>query len=97
MRIEKVKREVKVEKFPILNIVKTIFAICKTDGSFSSKLEVDNIDQKIILLKEKILKKEGLLQRSKEISEDLERRISLLDDSISEQKTEILETLGSEL
>jgi len=75
MKIEKVKREIKVEKFPISNIIKTIFSVCKTDDSFPLKSKVGDIDQKIISLEKKILKKEELLQRSKEISEDLERRI----------------------
>jgi hypothetical protein len=97
MKIEKVKKETRTEKFPIPNIVKTMFYICKTDDSFPLKSEVSNIDQKIVLLEQKLLKKEKLLERSREISGDLERRISLLEDSISEQKIELLETLGSEI
>lgn len=97
MKIEKVKKEVKVEKFPIPNIMRTIFAICKTDETFSLKSKTGDVEQEIKILEEKVLKKNELLQRSKEIKNDLEKRINILSDSISELRSDLLEALGSEL
>lgn len=97
MKIEKVKEEMKVEKFPIPNIMRTIFAICKTDKTFLLKSETEDVEQKIKILEEKVSKKNNLLQRSEEIKNDLEKRINILSDYVSELRSDLLEALGSEL
>ena len=74
-----------------------IFLICKEDKEFQSKVNVGDLDEKIEELRLKIAKQDELEQKSQETREKIMSGISSLDDSNTETRSQLLESLGSEL
>ena len=78
-------------------IVNRIFAICKNDSNFPLKNEMENVDDRILQIKNKITKQDELLKQSSEIKKDLIQRIEVIDDSNNRLQMRLLESLGSEV
>lgn len=83
------------EKLP--QIVNRIFSICRADPNFPLKNEMENVDNRIQEIKEKINKQNDLLKQSSELKKDFLQRIEVLDDSNSRTQLQLLENLGSDL
>lgn len=78
-------------------IVNRIFLICKTDPNFPLKNEMENVDERIDKIENKISKQDALLKQSDDLKKDLIKRIEILDDSNNRKQMELLESLGSEI
>ncbi len=85
----------KAEKIP--QIVNRIFAICRNDSNFPLKNEMENVDDRIIDVENKIKKQDNLLKQSSELKNDLVQRIEVIDDNNNRLQMQLLESLGSEL
>ncbi len=91
------KREHKQNNNFLSTILDRVFAICKEDKNFSSKSKTDQMDSKIISLKEKIKKQENLLVKAKEIEENTKIQLDDIGEQNYTMKVRLLEILGSEL
>jgi len=89
------KRPITKELLP--QIVERIFAICKTDSNFPLKSKMTNIDDEIIIIKNKIRKQEKLLNDSKNLSSNIISRLTNLKNSNQELRSKLLESLGSDI
>lgn len=78
-------------------VVNRIFAICKTDPSFPLKNQIEDIDLELDAIHLRIEKQENLLEKSKELKKDLQKRITILEENNLSLQEELLEALGSEL
>ena len=78
-------------------VVDRIFSVCKTDPHFKLKNEMESVEKKLKFLKAKIVKKEILLRKSNELTENVKRRIQLMQEENESRQAELLENLGSEL
>jgi hypothetical protein len=58
---------------------------------------MENVDNRIQEIKEKINKQNDLLKQSSELKKDFLQRIEVLDDSNSRTQLQLLENLGSDL
>ena len=74
-----------------------IFLICKEDKEFQSKVNVDDLDIVIEDLKIKVVKQNELAKKSAMTREKITLGISSLDESNNETRSQLLESLGSEL
>ena len=89
------KKNITKEMLP--QIVERIFAICKTDSNFPLKQKMNNIDEQIKNLQQRINKQEKLLLQSKQLNSNILSRLSNLKNSNQELRDKLLESLGSEL
>jgi len=97
----------KIEKFGALSndrkevvlpeIVNRVFAICKNDSRFPLKIKIEEVESEILNLNEKIKKQESLIEKSKNIRRDLDKRKNILEAYNYELREKILESLGSEM
>jgi len=78
-------------------VVDRIFSICKSDPSFHLKDELEIVENKMLSLKQKIEKQDGLLKQSEELKKDIIQRIEILEDHNQQKQSELLELIGSEL
>ena len=96
MKIERVE-SIKYKQSSISEVVDRIFTICKTEENFPLKNQVEEVDLELSNLERKIQKQDQLLQQSQEIKNNLEKRINMLDGTIFDLRSNLLESLGSEL
>jgi hypothetical protein len=89
--------ESKKDKEMLPQVVNRIFSICKTDPHFKLKNEMEAVERKLKVLQTKIAKKEMLLKKSDELTENVKKRIQLMQEENETRQTELLENLGSEL
>jgi len=87
----------KKKKEVLPEMIDRIFAVCKNDPNFKIKNKIDNIDNITESVNLRIVKQNSLLENAKEIEEKLNKKLSILDDSIFDMKSKLLESLGSEL
>jgi len=78
-------------------ILNRIFSICKQDPSFQLKEELLISEETMESLQQKINRKKSLLEKSKSIQQDLQKRNEKLQNSNDELKATLLESLGSEI
>ncbi len=78
-------------------ILKRIYSICKKDSSFHLKEELQISEIKLKILQKKINRKLSLLEQSKNILKDLQKRNDKLKNNNDELRSTLLESLGSEL
>jgi len=74
-----------------------IFLICKEDKEFQNKVNVNDLDLAIEELKLKISKQDDLAKKSLATKEKITSGISSLDENNNETRSQLLESLGSEL
>lgn len=92
------KSEFNIEKKELLpQILNRIYAICKKDSSFKLKDKLQSSETTMEKLQYKIDKKKKLLEKSKILFQDLQKRNDNLKDMNEEIKTKLLESLGSEI
>lgn len=96
MKIEKLDQKNETKEL-LPQIVKRIFAICKTDPHFPLKNELGSVEDRLEDINKKIKKQDDLLKQSKTLKEDFTQRIEMLNDSNMRKQSELLENLGSEL
>lgn len=89
------ENSVKKEMLP--QIIDRIFSICKTDPHFKLKEEIESVEDRINIIENKNKKQLELLKKSEELTKDVKRRISLIDDDNESKRIELLENLGSEI
>ena len=89
------KRTTTKELLP--QIVERIFAICKTDGNFTLKGKMGNIDDEILTIKKQINKQNKLLNDSKSLTSNIMSRLTTLRNSNQTLRDKLIESLGSEL
>jgi hypothetical protein len=80
----------------IPQIVKRIFAICRTDNHFSLKNDIAKLSEETFDLKEKLEQKESMLEQSRYVKKELLSRMAVLDNENDKLRSELLEELGSE-
>lgn len=78
-------------------IMDRIFAVCKNDPNFQLKDEMEIVENRMKLLKQKIKKQNDLLSQSNLLSKDLLQRIEVLENQNERSQTESLEALGSDI
>jgi septal ring factor EnvC (AmiA/AmiB activator) len=91
------ERQRERSKNAIPEIFERIFAICKTDEHFASKDKMQDIEEQTKFINDKIKKQEDLLNKSENIKADLLSKISTLDENNLTIRSQLLESLGSEL
>jgi len=96
MKIEKLDQKNETKEL-IPQIVKRIFAVCRTDPHFPLKNELESVEDRLEGINKKIEKQDNLLKQSKTLKEDFTQRIEILNDSNTRKQSELLENLGSEL
>ncbi len=96
MKIEEVE-PAKYKQSSISEVVDRIFTICKTEENFPLKNQVEEVDLNLSNLEKKIRKQDQLLQQSQGIKSELEKRINMLDGTIFDLRSNLLESLGSEI
>lgn len=78
-------------------VIDRIFVICKNDVTFKKKDDLKTIENNINILIEKNKKQDKILKQSEKLERDIIKRVSLLDNEIDDMRSDLLETLGSEL
>lgn len=96
MKIEHPEPSVNIKEL-LPQVVDRIFAICKSDPTFHLKDELEIVENKMLSLKQKIEKQDGLLKQSEELKKDIIQRIEILEDHNQQKQSELLELIGSEL
>jgi len=97
MKIEQFKNiNIKKPNF-ISDIVMRIFAICKEDSSFPLRTKIEDVDLKILNLKDRIQKQDELLVQASQIKEKTNKKIINIEKSNFDLQVELLDKLGSEL
>ena len=94
--LDDVKEPEKSDRF-LSEVVSTIFAICKTDPSFSHRDKLIDVDNQLESLNKKIEKQNNLIQQSQSIKESLDRKMNIIESDIEETREVLLESLGSEI
>ena len=95
MKIEILSESIsKKEMLP--EVVNRIFAICKTDPHFKLKDEMKTVEERIKIIKEKVIRQSNLLIQSSKLTDDVNKRIRLIKEEIESKQIELLEQLGSE-
>jgi hypothetical protein len=84
-------------KETLSQVINRIFSVCKADPHFKLKSEMESLDGQLNSIKSKIAKQESLLSKSHGLTENVKRRIALIQQENEERQIELLETLGSEL
>jgi len=77
-------------------VIQRIFSICKTDPNFPLKHKIKNVDGEVSSLKQKVMRQMEVAKRSRKTREDLEERITDLEDRNQDMKNNLLDYLGSE-
>ena len=96
MKIEKVGF-LETKSFSIPEVIDEIFYIYKTEENFPLKNQVGKVDSELERLEGRIQKQNQLLQKSKEIKSDLKKRMNMLDETVFDLRSNLLEELGSEI
>lgn len=78
-------------------ILLRIFTICKTDPNFPLKNQIHDIEGKVKVLQAKLKRQAAILEKSKLLRENLQHKVSTLDQKNVEIKSALLEELGSEI
>jgi len=81
----------------ISEVIDRIFLICREDENFNETERLDSIDEKISVLQTKIKKQDKLLEQSKGMKISLKRKLDELDNRILTERSQLLESLGSEI
>jgi hypothetical protein len=98
MRIDSCGESINIKKSNFIsNIVMRVYAICKQDSSFPLKTKIEDVESKILDLKEKIKKQDELLQQAEEIKDKTNRRIINIEKNNVDLQIDLLDKLGSEL
>lgn len=98
MRIESSSEFINVKKSNFIsNIVMRIYSICKEDPSFPLKTKIEDVEDKISELQERIKKQDELLQQAAEIKEKTNRKIINVEKNNVDIQVDLLDKLGSEL
>jgi len=96
VKIEKVE-PIRTNNSSIPEVIDKIFYICKTEENFPLKDQVEKVGLELERLEERIRKQDQLLQKSQEIKSELEKRINMLDGTVFDLRSDLLESLGSEI
>jgi septal ring factor EnvC (AmiA/AmiB activator) len=78
-------------------ILMRIYSVCKNDKSFHLRHKMDKIDEQLISLSERIEKQERILKESQKIRLDLTKRLDEIKQETFDNKSRLLEELGSEI
>jgi len=82
---------------PIPEILNRIFSICKTDPNFPLKDKLISVEGSLDSVRSKINNQNKLFEKSKEMKDDIQRKINILESENNILQEELLESLGSEL
>jgi len=74
-----------------------IFSVCKKDPHFKINNKVEEVDNDIKILEEKLKKNISIVEKAEEFRKDIEYKVSLLNDQNLEIKTKVLGKLGSDV
>lgn len=96
MKIERVE-PIRTKTSSIPEVIDKIFYICKTEENFPLKDQMEKVDFELERLEGRIQKQNQLLQKSQDIKSDLEKRTNMLDGTIFDLRSNLLESLGSEI
>jgi len=96
VKIEKVE-PIETKSSSIPEVIDKIFYICKTEENFPLKDQVEKVDLELERLEGRVCKQDQLLQKSQEIKSELEKRMNMLDGTIFDLRSDLLESLGSEI
>jgi hypothetical protein len=91
------KETKKVTKELLPQIIARIFSVCKADRNFPLREQINQVDNRILILKNKLEKQNALFRQSKRLTQELDERIDILDGRNENLKEVLLEALGSEL
>ncbi len=96
MKVELLEhKEMNKEMLP--QIISRIFSICQTDNNFPIRKEMQDIGEIVSELEKKMEQKDSLLIQSSELKKNLNQRLNTLKENNFQTKSNLLETLGSEL
>jgi len=96
VKIEKVE-PIKTKSSSIPEVMDKIFYICKTEENFPLRNQIEKVDLELERLEGRVQKQNQLLQKSQEIKSELEKRMNMLDGVIFDLRSNLLESLGSEI
>ena len=77
-------------------VIQRIFSVCKTDPNFPLKHKIKSVDGEVSSLKQKVMRQMEVARRSRKTREDLEERITDLEERNQDMKNNLLDYLGSE-
>lgn len=81
----------------IPEIINRIYSICKTQSDFPHKKEIKEVEESLTLVHNKINKQDNLFEKSKEMRDELNRKINIINGENYILQEELLESLGSEM
>jgi len=96
VKIEKVD-SIEIKSSSIPEVIDKIFYICKTEENFPLKDQIEKVDLELERLEGRIQKQNQLLQKSQEIKSNLKKRMDMLDETVFDLRSDLLESLGSEI
>jgi hypothetical protein len=98
MRIESNTESINIKKPNFISdIVMRIYTICKEDPSFPLKTKIENVDSRILDLKERIKKQDSLLVQASQLKEKTNEKIINIEKNNFGIQIDLLDKLGSEL
>jgi hypothetical protein len=92
-----VLKEVKQNPEFLPAVLDQIFWICKEDKSFKITDKIKSVDKQLEILKLNIRKQDSLLEQANTLKENINSKITSLDEDAFRTKAILLESLGSEL
>lgn len=81
----------------ISEVIDRIFLICQEDKNFNETERLDSVEKELTSLQEKVLKQDSLLKQSQEMKRTLKKKSDELNNVIFNEKSQLLESLGSEI
>ena len=96
MKVE-ILNEKPIQKEPLPQVIDRIFSICKTDPHFKLKVEMEQVEERNNSIKDKVKRQINLLEQSDTLTENVRKRIILIQLDNESRQSELLENLGSEL
>ena len=99
MNIVSESRIKKVKESPefITSIVDQIFLICKEDKSFTIKDKIKSANNQLEILEDKVRKQNILLEQAMTLKENINSKITSIEEDSFRTKVILLESLGSEI
>jgi len=91
------KKEIKKNKSFFSEAINTIIGVCRVDPNFDKQNKLKDLEEQLQQIKEKIKKQDSLLNKSIEIKHQLENRLKISNDKLSDDRDSLLERLGSEI
>lgn len=81
----------------IPQVVEKVFSICKEDENFSMQADIESLEERITILKQKNKKQDSLLTQSGELKSNLLSKVKNVEEQCFSIKVKLLEALGSDI